>query len=86
MAVTVNPKWLSRKWLMGAAGLVLGVLVLMGAITPEEQDAWVMVAEKVVGGLLAAAALLGYIKGEATVDAAREIRPTAGVTDTSDSD
>ena len=77
MAVTANLKWLSRKWLMGAAGLVLGVLVLVGVLTPAEQDAWVLVAEKVVGGVLALAAVLGYIRGEAMVDAAREIRPTA---------
>ena len=67
----MTSKWLSRKWLLGMAGLILGMLVLLGYLTPVQESDWIVAVEKVVGAALAVAALLGYIAGEARVDAAR---------------
>ena len=67
-----SSKWLSRKWLLGMAGLILGLLVLVGIITPDQEDTWIVVAEKVVGAALAIASVLGYVVVEGRVDEARE--------------
>ena len=37
-------------------GVILGLLVLIGLITPEKKETWIVVAEKVGGAVLAVAA------------------------------
>lgn len=64
-------KWLSRKWLLALAGLVLGLLVLFGVISTDQQSEWLAIVEKAIGAIIAIAAILGYEIAESKVDAAR---------------
>lgn len=70
MKTNLIQKLTSRKLWFAVAGIVIGIAMYFGV----EGSEFEMIVAKLSGAAAAISAILGYINGEAKVDAARENR------------
>jgi hypothetical protein len=49
----MNSKWMEREFLLTLASYIFGILMLMGAITPEQGQVFGEASEQIIGGVVA---------------------------------
>jgi hypothetical protein len=49
----MKSKWMEREFLLTLASYIFGILMLMGAITPEQGQIFGEASEQIIGGVVA---------------------------------